>query len=631
MTESFSYVWLIPCLPLLGAFINVFCNRNPRVSGTIACAAVAVSFVLVLGVFLQLTGLPAGERSVDVVVYSWITAGTFSVDVAFLIDPLSTVMMLVVTGVGLLIHVYSIGYMGKDTCCVRYFSYLNLFMFAMLILVMGNNFLLMFVGWEGVGLCSYLLIGFWCERQSAANAGMKAFILGLLLIFLYAGSLTFADVFATDPAVLAPVVTAITLLLFIGAMGKSAQVPFHVWLPDAMEGPTPVSALIHAATMVTAGVYMVARCHTLFVQSTMAMTVVAVIGAVTAIFAAYIALTQYDIKRILAYSTISQLGYMFLACGVGYFSAGIFHLVTHAFFKALLFMGAGSVIHALEHAMEEGRDPQDLRNMGGLGSLMPVTYKSMLLATLAIAGIAPFAGFFSKDLILWGAFVNAPVLWVVGLVTAVMTSFYMFRLLFMAFGGKTRLNPLETGKVRESSRVMIVPLVLLAVLSTVGGFIGIPHVFADGMDRFGGFLAPVFSTMPETPVPSASTELAVMALTLLLAAAGIWGAYVVYIRGNTVFDRLVPRSLYTLSFRKFYVDEFYDALFVGPLRKIAWGCWRIVDTGIIDGGLTLAALTVRGMGNVIRYTQTGVVQNYALIMVIGALVVVAYITGYLGP
>ena len=412
MTESFSYVWLIPCLPLLGAFINVFCNRNPRVSGTIACAAVAVSFVLVLGVFLQLTGLPAGERSVDVVVYSWITAGTFSVDVAFLIDPLSTVMMLVVTGVGLLIHVYSIGYMGKDTCCVRYFSYLNLFMFAMLILVMGNNFLLMFVGWEGVGLCSYLLIGFWCERQSAANAGMKAFvvnrvgdfafILGLLLIFLYAGSLTFADVFATDPAVLAPVVTAITLLLFIGAMGKSAQVPFHVWLPDAMEGPTPVSALIHAATMVTAGVYMVARCHTLFVQSTTAMTVVAVIGAVTAIFAAYIALTQYDIKRILAYSTISQLGYMFLACGVGYFSAGIFHLVTHAFFKALLFMGAGSVIHALEHAMEEGRDPQDLRNMGGLGSLMPVTYKSMLLATLAIAGIAPFAGFFSKDLISLG-------------------------------------------------------------------------------------------------------------------------------------------------------------------------------------------------------------------------------------
>ena len=641
MTESFSYVWLIPCLPLLGAFINVFCNRNPRVSGTIACAAVAVSFALVLVVFLQLTGLPAGERSVDVVVYSWITTGTFSVDVAFLIDPLSTVMMLVITGVGLLIHVYSIGYMGKDTCCVRYFSYLNLFMFAMLILVMGNNFLLMFVGWEGVGLCSYLLIGFWCERQSAANAGMKAFvvnrvgdfafILGLLLIFLYAGSLTFADVFETDPSVLAPAITAITLLLFIGAMGKSAQVPLHVWLPDAMEGPTPVSALIHAATMVTAGVYMVARCHTLFIQSATAMTVVAVVGAVTALFAAYIALTQYDIKRVLAYSTISQLGYMFLACGVGYFTAGIFHLVTHAFFKALLFMGAGSVIHVLEHALEEGRDPQDLRNMGGLGSLMPVTYKSMLLATLAIAGIAPFSGFFSKDLILWGAFVNAPVLWVVGLATAAMTSFYMFRLLFMTFGGETRLNPSETGKVHESSRVMIVPLVVLAVLSTVGGFIGIPHVFAEDMDRFGGFLAPVFSSLPEAPAPSASIELAVMALTLLLAAAGIWGAYAVYIRGNTVFDRLVPRSLYTLSLRKFYVDEIYDAIIVGPIRKIAWGFWRIVDGGIIDGGLTLAAHTVRGVGNVIRYTQTGVVQNYALIMVLGALVVVAYITGFLGP
>jgi len=641
MTEPFSYVWLIPLLPLLGAFINIFCNRNPRVSGMIACAMVAVSFLLVLGVFFQLIGMPEGDRSVDVVVYSWITAGTFSVDVAFLIDPLSTVMMLVVTGVGLLIHVYSIGYMGKDTCCVRYFSYLNLFMFAMLILVMGNNFLLLFVGWEGVGLCSYLLIGFWCERQSAANAGMKAFvvnrvgdfafIIGLLLVFLYAGSLTYADVFATDPAVLAPVITAITLLLFIGAMGKSAQVPLHVWLPDAMEGPTPVSALIHAATMVTAGVYMVARCHALFAQSVTAMTVVAVIGAVTALFAAYIALTQCDIKRVLAYSTISQLGYMFLACGVGYFTAGIFHLVTHAFFKALLFMGAGSVIHALEHALEKGRDPQDLRNMGGLSSLMPVTYKSMLLATLAIAGIAPFAGFFSKDLILLGAFVNAPVLWVVGLVTAVMTAFYMFRLLFMTFGGKTRLNARETERVHESSRVMTIPLVILAILSTAGGFIGIPHVFAAGMDRFGGFLAPVFSGLPEAPVPSSSVELALMVLTLLLAAAGIWGAYAVYIRGNTVFDRLVPRVLYTLSLRKFYVDETYDTLIVGPLRKIAWGFWRIVDNVVIDGGLTLAALTVRGLGNVIRYTQTGVVQNYALIMVIGALAVFAYITGYLGP
>ncbi len=641
MTDPISYVWLIPLLPLLGVFINVFCNRNPRSAGMIACAMVAAAFLLVLGVFYQLIGMPEGERSVDVVVYSWITAGTFSVDVAFLIDPLSTVMMLVVTGVGLLIHVYSIGYMSKDTCCVRYFSYLNLFMFAMLILVMGNNFLLMFVGWEGVGLCSYLLIGFWCERQSAANAGMKAFvvnrvgdfafILGLLLIFLYAGSLTYADVFATDPAVLAPVITAITLLIFVGAMGKSAQVPFHVWLPDAMEGPTPVSALIHAATMVTAGVYMVARCHTLFVQSATTMTVVAVIGAITAVFAAYIALTQFDIKRVLAYSTVSQLGYMFLACGVGYFTAGIFHLVTHAFFKALLFMGAGSVIHTLEHALKEDRDPQDLRNMGGLSGLMPVTYKSMLLATLAIAGIAPFAGFFSKDLILLGAFVNAPVLWLVGMITAGMTAFYMFRLLFMTFGGKTRMNAQEADKVHESPRVMTIPLVILAILSTVGGFIGIPHLFADGMDHFGAFLSPVFSSVPAAPVPSASTELALMVLTLLVAVAGIWGAYATYIRGNTVFDRLVPRVLYTLSLRKFYVDETYEVLIVGPLRKIALRLWRILDTAVIDGGVTLVALTVRGLGNVIRYTQTGVVQHYALAMVIGALIVFAYLTGYLEP
>lgn len=641
MTESFSYVWLIPFLPLVGAFINVFCNRNPRVAGLIACATVAASFLLVLAVFFQLIGLPEGARSVEVVVYPWITTGTFAVDVAFLVDPLSTVMMLVVTGVGLLIHVYSVGYMGKDVCCVRYFSYLNLFMFAMLILVMGNNFLLMFVGWEGVGLCSYLLIGFWCERPSAASAGMKAFVvnrigdfafvLGLLLIFMYAGSLTYAEVFAADPAVLAPVITAVTLLLFIGAMGKSAQVPLHVWLPDAMEGPTPVSALIHAATMVTAGVYMVARCHALFAQSVTAMTVVAVVGAVTAVFAACIALTQYDIKRVLAYSTVSQLGYMFLACGVGYFTAGIFHLVTHAFFKALLFMGAGSVIHALQHALDKGRDPQDLRNMGGLRDLMPVTYKSMLLATLAIAGIAPFAGFFSKDLILLGAFVNAPVLWVVGLATGAMTAFYMFRLLFMAFGGESRLSRDETERVHESARVMTIPLVLLAVLSTVGGFIGIPHVFAEGMDRFGGFLAPVFSGLPEAQVPSASVEVVLMVLALLLAAAGIWGAYTVYIRGNAVFDRLVPRALYTLSVEKFYVDEIYDTFIVGPLRKIARGCWRIMDSAIIDGGLTLAALTIRSMGNAIRYTQTGVVQHYALIMVIGVLVVFAYITGYLGP
>ena len=640
MTESFSYVWLIPCLPLFGTIINIFFDRNPRASGLLACSTVALSFLLVLSVFVQLIGLPEEERSVEVIVYSWITAGTFSVDIAFLIDPLSTVLMLVITGVGLMIHVYSIGYMAKDSSFVRYFSYLNLFMFAMLVLVMANNFLLMFVGWEGVGLCSYLLIGFWSERQAAANAGMKAFvvnrvgdfafILGLLLIFLYTGSLTYADVLGTDPAILAPVVTLITLLLFIGAMGKSAQVPLHVWLPDAMEGPTPVSALIHAATMVTAGVYMVARCHTLFVQSTLTMSIVAAIGAFTAIFAAYIALTQYDIKRILAYSTISQLGYMFLACGVGYFSAGIFHLVTHAFFKALLFMGAGSVIPVLEHALEKGKDPQDLRNMGGLSSLMPVTYKSMLLATLAIAGIAPFAGFFSKDLILWGAFINTPLLWVVGIVTAVMTSFYMFRLLFMSFGGETRLSPVEVEKVHESSRVMTVPLVLLAVLSTVGGFIWVPHVFAVDMDYFGRFLTPVFSASLDTSVPSATTEIIVMVLTLFLAAAGIGAAYSVYIRGNNTFESLVPRSLYKFSVQKCYIDEIYDVLLVGPIKRISWICWRIIDTAIIDGSFTLVAHTVRGVGNLIRYTQTGIVQNYALIMVVGALIVVAYITGYLG-
>ncbi len=639
MTEYLSYVWLIPILPLVGAFINIFCNRNSKVAGIIACASVAVAFLLVLSVFLILIGLPAEERSIDVVCYSWIAAGTLSVDVAFLIDPLSTVMMLVVTGVGLLIHIYSIGYMAKDHSCIRYFAYMNLFMFAMLILVMSNNFLLMFVGWEGVGLCSYLLIGFWYEKKPAANAGMKAFvvnrvgdfalILGLLLIFVHVGSLTFKDVFVVDSFVLAPVITTICLLIFVGAMGKSAQFPLHVWLPDAMEGPTPVSALIHAATMVTAGVYLIARCHILFIQSTTAMSVVALVGAFTAIFAAYIALTQYDIKRILAYSTVSQLGYMFLACGLGYFTAGIFHVVTHAFFKALLFMGVGSIIHALDYAFENGKDTQDLRNMGGLREIMPVTFKSMLLATLAIAGIAPFAGFFSKDLILLGAFMESPALWVVGLITAIMTAFYMFRLIFMVFFGKTRMASSEVKKLHESPRVMTIPLVVLAVLSTVGGFIGIPHLFAEDMDHFGMFLGPVFSAGMGAIVPSVTTEIIVMSLTLLLTLVGIGGAYLTYICGNAYWVSLVPNVLYNLSFKKVYVDEFYNVFIVSSIRNLAWGLWRIVDTGVINGGLTLIALTVRSLGSIVRYTQTGIIQNYALIMVIGILLVVAYMTGYL--
>jgi NADH-quinone oxidoreductase subunit L len=642
MSEMFNYIWVIPALPLIGALINIFFNRNHKVSGMIGCATVGMAFFLVLIAFFQLISLPDSERSINVVVYSWITSGTFNVDVAFLIDPLSMIMMLVVTGVGFLIHIYSIGYMGKDPCCIRYFTYLNLFMFSMLLLVMGNNFLLMFVGWEGVGLCSYLLIGFWCERESAANAGMKAFvvnrigdfafIIGMIFIFVYTGSLTYNEVFSTDPEILAPVITAITLLLFIGAIGKSAQVPLHIWLPDAMEGPTPVSALIHAATMVTAGVYMIARCHTLFMMSPTVMTIIAVIGAITAIFAASIGLTQYDIKRVLAYSTISQLGFMFLACGVGFFSAGVFHLVTHAFFKALLFMGAGSVIHAMEHAVGDGKDPQDLRNMGGLKAKMPTTYKTMLIAALAISGIFPFAGFFSKDLILWGAFANFPALWGLAVIAAFMTSFYMFRLIYLTFYGTSRLTSDESIKIHESPPSMTIPLIILAVLSTIGGLIGVPHILIHGLDQFGQFLSPVFITVPELAMDHmAILEFGTMALSLVISLAGIILAYVIYVNRKVVPGHIKPIGIHRILLHRYCIDEIYGAIVVKPIEKMAWGLWRIVDNVIIDGIITLGAVTIRGLGSLLRYSQTGIVQNYALMMVIGAVFVIGYLTGFLGP
>src|SRR5687768_4330130 len=435
-----DWIWLIPALPLAGFLVNLALgSRLPRpVIGAIACGTVGAAFLVALGCFLALLELSPDERAVVQTLWTWIQAGTLRADVAFLLDPLSSLMALVITGVGFLIHVYSTGYMSHDHDYRRYFLYLNLFTFSMLTLVMASNFLLMFVGWEGVGLCSYLLIGFWYTKQSAADAGKKAFIvnrigdfgflLGILLLFWTVGSLDYQVVFEAAPGLLAVgsiTATAIGLLLFLGATGKSAQVPLYVWLPDAMEGPTPVSALIHAATMVTAGVYMVARCHVLYELAPAALGVVAVVGAVTAIFAASIGLVQTDIKRVLAYSTVSQLGYMFLACGVGAFTAGIFHLMTHAFFKALLFLGAGSVIHALS-------GEQELSRMGGLRKHLPITFATMAIACVAIAGIPPFAGFFSKDEILYETFASGNiVLWVVATITAFMTAFYMFRLLFL--------------------------------------------------------------------------------------------------------------------------------------------------------------------------------------------------------
>ncbi|HWP35224.1 MAG TPA: NADH-quinone oxidoreductase subunit L, partial [Thermodesulfobacteriota bacterium] len=494
-------LWLIPALPLAGFLVNgLLAGRLPKGAvGVVACGSVGAAFVLALLALGDLLELPPGARAIEEVAFTWIAAGPFRADFGLLLDPLSATMVLVVTGVGFLIHVYSTAYMADEPGYGRYFAYLNLFTFAMLLLVLANNYLLLFVGWEGVGLCSYLLIGYWYERPAAARAGLKAFIvnrigdvgfaLGVMLVFALFGSLAYSEVLPRAADVLSHgTALAVALLLFVGAIGKSAQVPLYVWLPDAMEGPTPVSALIHAATMVTAGVYMVARSSPIYVLAPEAMAAVAVVGAVTALFAASIGLAQTDIKRVLAYSTVSQLGYMFLAAGVGAFAAAIFHLVTHAFFKALLFLGAGSVIHALG-------GEQDLRKMGGLRPQLPLTYATVLIGTLAIAGFPPLAGFFSKDAILAAAFGAGPLgraLWAVGLVTAGLTAFYMFRLLFLAFHGRPRPSPEALAHLHEAPAPMAVPLVALAVGSALAGFLGVPHALG-GSDGLGRFLAPALA------------------------------------------------------------------------------------------------------------------------------------------
>ena len=515
-----DYVWLIPLFPLIGFLINGLLGKrlSKNVVGTIGSLAVGLSFLLTVAIFLEFLHLPEGSRVVEKTMFTWISAGSFQAQAAFLIDPLSLVMLLVVSGVSTLIHIYSVGYMHDDPGFYRYFSYLNLFVFNMLLLVSANNFLLMFVGWEGVGLCSYLLIGFWYERRSASDAGKKAFVvnrigdfgflLGIFIIFWTFGTLNFREVFAAAAphfAVGSVVITAATLCLFLGATGKSAQIPLYVWLPDAMEGPTPVSALIHAATMVTAGVYMLARCSALFVLAPISMTVVATVGLLTAFFAATMGMAQNDIKRVLAYSTVSQLGYMVLACGVGAFVSGIFHLMTHAFFKALLFLGSGSVIHGMH-------GQQDMRHMGGLRKHMPITYWTFVVATLAISGIFPFAGFFSKDEILFNTLVDGHVLyWGVATVAALITAFYMFRAVFMTFHGEERFDHHKVHP-HEAPWTMAVPLIILAVLSAVGGFVGFPII--EGAHKFKEFLAPSIAVLhPEAHHPM-SFEIFMMAFSM---------------------------------------------------------------------------------------------------------------------
>jgi NADH-quinone oxidoreductase subunit L len=699
MTSSnyfLAHLWLIPLFPLITAALMLLFGRLlPKAAVSFLCVgSVFLSFVHALGAVLELLSFEPGQRVYQQILFEWVTpgpipaAGTlipFVADWGYLLDPLSCVMVLVVTGVGFLIHVYSIGYMGHEGGYYRFFGYLNLFMFSMLTLVLANNLLLLFVGWEGVGLCSYLLIGFYFLKKSATNAGNKAFIvnrvgdtgfvLGVILIATTFGTVRFTSQGLGDPvafaginqtlvamidqgrlALGAPVFTVIALLLFLGATGKSAQLPLYVWLPDAMEGPTPVSALIHAATMVTAGVYMVARMNAIYQLAPFAMDVVAVVGATTAIFAASMALTQTDIKKVLAYSTISQLGYMFLALGVGAFAAGIFHLMTHAFFKALLFLGAGSVIHALS-------GEQDLRKMGGMWNAIPATSRPFLIATLAIAGMPPLAGFFSKDEILGHTFARAAMadrylaLWTIGVVTAGLTAFYMFRLLFLAFFGLSRVSPEVEHHIHESPKTMTVPLMILAALSIIGGWFALPVLWGEE-SPFEKFLEPVTrGVIPESAAVQFAhhtlfTEYLLMAASVGIAIFGLWLAYNLYLKHPQLHSKVAaswPR-LHKLLVNKYYVDELYDALFVNRIKDLStalglfdakvidglavdgagWLARAISrismwwDKWVVDGLVNFLGRFTRFLSHPVRMFQTGVFSSYAVMILIGLAILLAY-------
>jgi NADH-quinone oxidoreductase subunit L len=639
-----NLIYLTILLPLAGFLINgIFGSRikNEKIIGIIGSGVIGLSFLITAGAFIETLGLPVEERQHIVDLFTWLHVGGLNVGFSYQVDQLSLVMALVVTGVGFIIHVYSIGYMHGDKSFWRFFAYMNLFIFAMMNLVLGDNFVLLFLGWEGVGLCSYLLIGFWYDRKfeksTTSDAAKKAFIvnrigdfgflLGMFLIYLTFGSLNFNEVFARANVlnVHEGVFTLIALFLFIGATGKSAQIPLFVWLPDAMAGPTPVSALIHAATMVTAGVYMVARCSIIFVSAPAIMTLVAIIGVVTALFAATIGIVQNDIKKVLAYSTISQLGYMFLALGVGAFSAGIFHVMTHAFFKALLFLGAGSVIHAMhEH--------QDIQGFGGLKKYMPKTAMTFLIASLAISGVPPLSGFFSKDEILWLSFANGSfILWLIGAITALMTAFYMFRLYFLTFEGKERfghdLHP------HESPSVMTIPLMVLAFLAAIGGFIGIPALFSgEGGNMFESWLAPVFENAEHKlalyGTHSAGAEITLMIISVVLAVGGIWIARNIYLRKPSIAESTANRfkGLYNLLWNKYFVDEAYDAVVVNPIKKGSETIlWKFTDAKIIDGAVNGTASIISYISARIRKIQTGVAQIYAVVMMLGIVIALFWI------
>ncbi len=641
-----EYYWILILFPLVGAAINGIVGRRfPHpVIAWLSCSMVAMSFLVALLSFFNFIRLPADQRIIPYHLYTWIQSGNFVSEVSFLLDPLSMVMILVVTGVGFLIHIYSLGYMAGQSGYYRYFAYLNLFIFMMSVLVLADNYLLMFVGWEGVGLCSYLLIGYYFEKQSAGDAAKKAFILnrigdvgfliGVFLIFRTFESVQYLTVFQAVSEQFAVIGTefgvlgAITLLLFIGAAGKSAQVPLYVWLPDAMEGPTPVSALIHAATMVTAGVYMIARSAPLYSRAPETLFIIAVVGISTALLAALIATVQRDIKKVLAYSTISQLGYMFLAIGVGAFGAGVFHLLTHAFFKALLFLGSGSVILALHHE-------QDLFNMGGLRKYLPVTFFTMWMGALALAGVPLFSGFFSKDAILWKTFAAGnEALWLLGVVVAGLTAFYISRLMFLAFHGRERSEKQHQSppdlSPKESSWSVTLPLIILAGFSLLAGYLGLPSYW--GSNRLEEFLAPSFrfqfSGQPAAAMEHAHlTEVILTLVTLAVAFFGFALAYHFYIKDPQVAGRLANRFswLYALLRRKFFVDEIYDWLLVGPVQRLSRTIlWKGMDVRVVDGLVHGTASLMQAWSHRVKRIQSGDTRLYATWILGGALLILFY-------
>ena len=662
---------LIPLFPLIGFLFNASCGRrvSKTVSGGAASLVMLASFAVAAMSVWRLAGLPVEERVIDETLYTWIASGDFVLDLTLRLDPLSAVMILVITGIGSLIHIYSTAYMHDepDSEYARYFSYLNLFAAFMLVLVLGANFLVLFVGWEGVGLCSYLLIGFWFRKKSASDAGKKAFvvnrigdyafILGTLLLFTHFGTLDFralADAVAPlPPEAMFGTLSIATLLLFIGATGKSAQIPLFVWLPDAMEGPTPVSALIHAATMVTAGVYMIGRTAVVFAHAPDTMLIVAIVGALTALMAGTIGLVQNDIKRVLAYSTVSQLGYMFLAMGMGAFGAGIFHLYTHAFFKALLFLGSGAVIHALH-------GEQDIRNMGGLKTHLPVTYWTFLIGSLAIAGVPFLSGFFSKDEILFETFAHGHwILWLIGALTSLLTATYMFRLVFLTFHGERRKGAIATevdatshqhdsgshrddpgshrddpGSHRDDSGshlhdappAMAFVLIVLAMGSVLAGYIGVPHALG-GHNLLGAWLEPAFGIMPEAGEADAGLELMLMAVSSAIALVGIGLAAFIWLKRREIADQMARSfpGLYALLLNKYYVDEIYDAAIVRPMVVLSKeALWKGFDVRVVDAAVNGTGTIVGASAFLLRRLQTGSVRAYASSLLVGVVLILGY-------